>query len=82
MEETLQFLVGAIPRMLETNYSIAAFLQTCELFALGLDYDRRLPSLLQAVTFDDIRAAAADVLRPALAAVCIAGPPASAEARS
>jgi zinc protease len=74
VEETRQFLVGSIPRMLETNYSIAAFLQTCELFGLGLDYDQRLPSLLQAVTIDEIRAAGGDVLRPERAAVSIAGP--------
>jgi zinc protease len=80
--ETRQFLVGAIPRMLETNYSIAGFLQTCELFGLGLDYDRRLPSLLHAVTLDEIRAAAADVLRPEAAAVSIAGPEPLLEARS
>ena len=79
--ETRQFLVGSIPRMLETNYSIAAFLQTCELFGLGLDYDQRLPSLLQAVTIDEIRAAAADVLRSDRAAVSIAGPEPPIEAQ-
>jgi zinc protease len=74
VEETRQFLVGSIPRMLETNYSIAGFLQTCEQFGLGLDYDQRLPSLLKGVTLDDIRAAAAEVLHPERAAVSIAGP--------
>ena len=38
-----QYLIGSIPRMLETNDGIAAFLQTAEQFGLGLDYDRRLP---------------------------------------
>ena len=60
--------------MLETNQSIATFLQTVEFFGLGLDYDRRLPALLQAVTFDEIRSAAAEVLHPDRAAVAIAGP--------
>ena len=50
--------------MLETNQSIAAFLQTAEQFGLGLDYDRRLPGLLRAVTLDEVRAAAAEVLEP------------------
>jgi zinc protease len=80
VEETRQFLVGSIPRMLETNYIIAGFLQTSEQFGLGLDYDRRLPSLLKQVTIDDIRAAAADVLDPERAAVSIAGPETPAEA--
>ena len=74
VEETRQFLVGSIPRMLETNDSIAGFLQTSERFGLGLDYDRRLPSLLAGVTLDEIRSAAADVLHPDRAAVSIAGP--------
>jgi zinc protease len=82
VEETRQFLVGSIPRMLETNYSIAGFLQTCEQFGLGLDYDRRLPSLLKGVAFEEIRAAAADVLHPERAAVSIAGPGMLAEAAS
>ena len=74
VSETRQFLVGSIPRMLETNGSIASFLQTCERFGLGLDHDRRLPGLIDAVTLDDIRAAAADVLDPDRAAVAVAGP--------
>ena len=41
--ETCEYLVGSIPRLLETNPGIAAFLQTAEQFGLGLDYDRRLP---------------------------------------
>jgi zinc protease len=82
VDETRQFLVGSIPRMLETNYSIAGFLQTCAHFGLGLDHDRRLPSLLGGVTLEEIRAAAADVLRPERAAVSIAGPEPTAEAHA
>src|SRR5262249_39280159 len=40
VQETRAFLIGSIPRMFETNHSIAAFLQTSELFGLGLDYDQ------------------------------------------
>jgi zinc protease len=72
--ETRQFLIGSIPRFFETNQGIAAFLQTAEYFGLGLDYDRRLPSLIEAVTDDDVAAAAADVLRADAAAVVVAGP--------
>jgi zinc protease len=72
--ETRQFLIGSIPRMLETNQSIATFLQTAEFFGLGLDYDRRLPALLQAVTLEDVKAAAASVLDPERASVSVAGP--------
>jgi zinc protease len=72
--ETRQYLIGSIARMLETNHSIATFLQTAEFFGLGLDYDRRLPALLQAVTLDDVKAAAASVLHPERACVAVAGP--------
>ncbi len=72
LAETRQFLIGSIPRMLETNQSIAVFLQTAEFFGLGLDYDRRLPSLLEAVTLAEVNAAAALVLDPARASVAIA----------
>jgi zinc protease len=72
--ETRRFLIGSIPRMLENNASIATFLQTAEFFSLGLDYDRRLPSLLGAVTLADVNRAAASVLDPSLACVAVAGP--------
>jgi len=71
--ETRQFLIGSIPRMLETNQSIATFLQTSEFFGLGLDYDRRLPALLEAVTLDDVKTAAGSVLDPSRACVAVAG---------
>ena len=74
VEETRAYLIGSIPRLLETNDSIASFLQSCEQFGLGLDFDRRLPSVLQSVTMDEIRSAAADVLAPERAAVAVAGP--------
>ena len=75
VEETRSYLIGSIPRLLETNHSIAGFLQGCEQFGLGLDYDHRLPDLLDSVTLDEIGAAAAEVLRPECAAVAVAGPP-------
>ena len=81
LAETRQYLIGSIPRMLENNQSIAVFLQTAEFFGLGLDYDRALPSLLQAVTLEEVNAAAASVLNPDRACIAIAGP-ASARAES
>ncbi len=74
VEETRAYLIGSIPRLLETNYSIAEFLQSCEQFGLGPDYDRRLPALLESVAVDEIRSASAEVLCPDRAAIAIAGP--------
>ena len=76
LSETRRFLIGSIPRMLENNAGIATFLQTVEFFGLGLDYDRRLPALIGAVTREDVDRAAATVLDPSRACVAVAGPPA------
>jgi zinc protease len=74
LDESRQYLIGSIPRALETNSAIATFLQSEEFFGLGLDYDARLPALLNAVTLDDVHAAARRALDPARATVVIAGP--------
>jgi len=74
LDESRRFLIGSMPRALETNAGIANFLQVAELFALGLDYDRRLPDLLRAVTLDEANAAARQAVDPDRATVVIAGP--------
>ena len=74
LDESRRYLIGSIPRALETNGAIANFLQTEELYGLGLDYDARLPDLLNAVTMDDVNAAARRSLDPDRATVVIAGP--------
>ena len=74
LQESQQYLVGSMPRALETNAAIAVFLQTAELFGLGLDYDLQLPEHLRAVTLDMVNAAARRVLDPDRATIVIAGP--------
>jgi zinc protease len=74
LNESRQYVVGAMPRALETNASIANFLQTGELFGLGLDYDLRLPGLLGLVTLDDVHEAAQRAVDPARASIVVAGP--------
>jgi zinc protease len=74
LDESRQYLIGSLPRALETNGGIAQFLQSVEFFGLGLDYDLRLPSLLSAVRIDDVDAAARQVLDPARATIVVAGP--------
>jgi zinc protease len=74
LAQTQQYLIGSIPRTLETNAGIASFLQSEEQFGLGLDYDRRLADDIRAVTLDEVRAAAAELLHPERAAVAVAGP--------
>jgi zinc protease len=74
LDESRRYLIGSIPRALETNAAIANFLQTGQLFDLGLDYDAHLPDLLRAVTLDDVNAAARRALDSGRATVVIAGP--------
>jgi zinc protease len=72
--ESKQYLIGSLPRTLETNAGIAAFLQTMEFFGLGLDYDVRVPGLLRAVTRDEVHEAARRAVDPSRAAIVVAGP--------
>jgi zinc protease len=73
LTDTKQYLVGSIPRMLETNVEIASFLQTAEFFDLGLDYDRRLPGLIESVTLEQVQAATCRVLDVDRATIVVAG---------
>jgi zinc protease len=74
LTESKQYLIGSMPRNLETNLGIANFLQTVEFFQLGLDYDVRVPDLLRSVTREDVHDAARRALDPSRAVVAIAGP--------
>jgi len=72
LNDSRQYLIGSLPRALETNAAIATFLLQAELFGLGLDYDVRLPELLRRVTIDQVNAAASS-LKPELATIVAAG---------
>jgi len=72
--ESKQYLAGSLPRQLETNAGIAAFLLNAELFDLGPDYDQRLPDLIRGVTRDAAVDAARRLFDPRCATVVVAGP--------
>ena len=74
LTESRQYLIGSMPRRLETNVGIANFLQMVEFFNLGMDFDARVPELLAQVRREDVQAAARAVLDPSRAAIVIAGP--------
>jgi zinc protease len=74
MTESRGYLIGSMPRNLETNTGIAEFLEAQELFGLGLDYDLRMPELLTAVSRDAVVEAARRLLDPAHATVVVTGP--------
>lgn len=73
LDESRRYLVGSMPLSFETNAGIAAFLQNAQTYDLGLDYDRRMPELLGAVTCDDV-VRAAQMLDPDRATYVVAGP--------
>jgi len=73
LAESRQYLVGSLPRSLETNAGMVSFLQNAEFFGLGLDYDVRLPTLLTMVTIDEVNAAG-QALDPDRATIVVAGP--------
>jgi zinc protease len=74
LADAKRYLIGSMPRNLETNSGIASFLHTAEFYGLGLDHDQRLPAMLDAVTLEDVHAATRRILDPDRAAVVIAGP--------
>jgi zinc protease len=74
LADAKRYLIGSMPRNLETNSGIASFLHTVEFFGLGPDYDRRVPGLFDAVTLDQVHAATQRVLEADRASVVVAGP--------
>jgi zinc protease len=81
--ESKRYLIGSIPRQLETNSGIAGFLLSAEFHGLGADYDRLLPGRIGAVSLADASRVAVRLLDPARAEIAVAGPwrrPAASEA--
>jgi zinc protease len=74
LAESRQYLIGSMPRALETNGGIANFLQNAEFFGLGPDFDVRLPDYLRRVTLGEVNEAARKLMDPERATVVIAGP--------
>jgi zinc protease len=74
LEESKRYLVGSIPRQLETNAAIAGFLLSTEFYGLGGDYDVRLPALLADVDRDHVNAVARRLIDIDQAQIAVAGP--------
>jgi zinc protease len=74
IDESKSYMIGSLPRQLETNAAIASFLLSIDTFGLGLDYDQRLPGLIAAITKEAADAAAKRLLDPARATIAVAGP--------
>lgn len=74
VDDAKRYLIGSLPRQLETNAGIAGFLLAAEVYGLGIDHDVRLPQRLADVTHEDVARVARRLLDPARAVVVVAGP--------
>ena len=66
--------IGRLPISLESNVGIASALLSLERYQLGLDYYRRYPGLVEAVTPEQVLQAASHYLDPDRLAIAVAGP--------
>ncbi len=66
--------IGRLPLTLESNGGVAGALLNLERYDLGLDYYRRYPSLVNAVTVEEVLETASRYLHPDRLGVGIAGP--------
>ena len=65
--------IGRLPLSLESNAGVVSALLNIERYDLGLDYYRRYPDLVRAVTPEQVLAAARKYLHPDRLAIAIAG---------
>ena len=66
--------IGRLPLSLESNSGVASSLLNIERYVLGLDYFRRYPDMVRAVTPEQVLAAVRKYLDPDRLAIAIAGP--------
>jgi zinc protease len=75
LADAKQYLIGVLPLALESHDGVASTLLAIEEFGLGLDYLSRYPAIIDQITAEDVRDAAAQHLDPERLGVGIAGPP-------
>lgn len=77
LEENKSFFKGQLVLGLETNEGVASSLSSMEFYGLGLDYLERYSDIIDAITVEDVQAAARRYLDPDAYALAVAGPPAA-----
>lgn len=65
---------GRLPLTLESNEGVASAILNMETYSLGLDYLRSYTDMINAVTAEDVLAAARKYLNPNAYALAVAGP--------
>jgi zinc protease len=79
LADNVAYIIDSLPLRLEGNEGIAAQIASMELFQLGLDYLQRFPTLLGAVSAEQVRAVAERLADPQAFVLSVAGPEASQE---
>lgn len=64
LQRAKSYLVGSFPMRLDTQSKLARFLMQVEYFRLGLDYPDRYPSIINAITREDVQRVARKYLDP------------------
>ena len=54
LSDAKSYLTGSFKRRLDTTRKIADFIASVEFYNLGLDYDKKYPDYINAVTKDDV----------------------------
>ena len=74
LDENKSFFKGQLVLGLETNEGVASSILSMELYGLGLDYLQRYDEIIDAITIEDVQAAAQHYLNPDAYALAVAGP--------
>lgn len=80
VENAKTYLTGSFPLNLTSTDSIASLLVGVQIEDLGIDYINRRNDLIEAVSLEDARRVAAELLRPDQLSVVVVGKPAGVEA--
>ncbi len=64
LEGAKEYLIGSFPMRFDTQGKMANFLTQVEYYGLGLDYPEKYPSLIRAVTKEDVLRVARTYLHP------------------
>jgi zinc protease len=64
LEGAKKYLIGSFPMRLNTQGKLTSFLTQVEYYGLGLDYPEKYPSLIQAITREEVLRVAKKYLHP------------------
>jgi len=71
LSDAKAYLTGSFPLKMDTSSKIASMLTSVEIYNLGLDYPKKYPGLINAVTREDIKRVAKKYLHPDTMAIVV-----------